>query len=448
MDATLEQGSPLTGWMQREGPRARIRLRTLLLIRWGMVLGQLAAVLIVHLGLGYRLALEPVVATIAALALLNLGLWLALPRATRVGDLGGAALLSFDIFQLATLLGLTGGLQNPFSLLMLVPVTISATVLSLHSTAVLCLLAIAFASAITQVHLPLPWETRWVELPDLYVLGLWSALVLGILVIAGYAWRIAEESRRMGDALSATQLALAQEQRISALGALAAAAAHELGTPLATISVIVKEMTRELPAGSTLAGDVRQLQSEVARCRELLAQLPRKGASLEVAPVEALRVGALVRAVGETRQREGIALAVDARPEDTAPGSLEPLVPHRPEIIHGLGNLVDNAMRFAKARVELRLRWSDDQVGLTIMDDGPGFAPGILSLLGEPYLRRERDEGGMGLGVFIAKNLLQRTGAVLSFANRRTGGAQVSVLWRRKNVEARAALPRDPVPGA
>jgi two-component system sensor histidine kinase RegB len=162
-----------------------------------------------------------------------------------------------------------------------------------------------------------------------------------------------------------------------------------------------------------------------------------------------LPVAALVRSIAEARQKDGVRLDIAAGPEDTAPGSPEPRMPARAEIVHGLGNLVDNAMHFARSRVELRIRWDDSQILLEILDDGPGFEPGVLNLLGEPYLTRRKDEGGMGLGVFIAKTLLNRTGAALGFSNRRSGGAYVTVSWRRKAVEAPATdgLGRTLAPG-
>lgn len=443
MTVSTETRSPLGRWMSREGPPSRIRLRTLVLIRWVAVAGQTATILLVHYGFGLKVALEPTLGAVAVSAVLNAFLTLLWPRATRVGDLGGAVLLGYDILQLAVLLALTGGLHNPFSLLMLVPVTISATFLNLRSTAALCLLAVVCSTVIAVFHLPLPSEDGSIDLPRLYTLGIWIALVLGIVFVASYAWRVAEESRRMADALSATQLALAQEQRVSAVGALAAAAAHDLGTPLATISVVVKELARDLSADSPLADDIKLLQSEAARCREILAQLPRRGAAAGVAPVAALPVSALVHSIAEARQREGVALEIRAAPEETAPDSPQPVLPYRAEIIHGLGNLIDNAMHFAEARVELRIRWNESQILLEILDDGPGFNPGVLNLLGEPYLTRRKDQGGMGLGVFIAKTLLNRTGAVLGFSNRRAGGAYVTVSWQRKAIE----VPREHGPG-
>lgn len=438
MDSKSRGTSLLSSWLVREGAPGRVRLRTLVLIRWIGILGQAGALFFVHYGLGFSLPLAPALGLVGASVLVNLAAIALWPPAMRLSDLGAVLFLGYDVVQLGLLLALTGGLENPFSLLILVPVTISATMLSLRSTVALCALVGVTISVIAVFHWPLPWEEAGFALPALYKVGLWVALVLGTLFIAAFAWRVAAEGRRMADALSATQLALAQEQRVSAVGALAAAAAHELGTPLATIAVVAKEIARDLPGASPLSEDIALLQSQVGRCRDLLAELSRRGQQDTIAPFERLPITAVVELVAEPHKREVIAVEIEGLPEETAPSSLEPVIRRSPEILHGLGNLIENAVQFANHKVVLVIRWDAAQIRLEILDDGPGFAPGVLHWLGEPYLSKRREDDRMGLGVFIAKTLLQRTGAHIGFANRRTGGARVMLSWHRASLEGGA----------
>jgi two-component system sensor histidine kinase RegB len=263
---------------------------------------------------------------------------------------------------------------------------------------------------------------------------MWTALSLGMTFVAFYAWRVAEEARRMSDALAATQLALAREQELSSLGGLAAAAAHELGTPLGTIALVAKELAREVGDSGELAEDVKLLNSQAERCREILARLARNPLEEAEASLGLVKFGALVLAAAEPHRREGKRLVVE---RTSADGSPEPALRRSPELLQGLANLIDNAVDFARAEIRLRATWARDEVRLEIDDDGPGFALEVLGLLGEPYVSTRSGRGGMGLGVFISKTLLERTGAALSFRNRpRSRGATVAIAWPRASIEA------------
>ncbi|MCW0235378.1 MAG: ActS/PrrB/RegB family redox-sensitive histidine kinase [Ferrovibrio sp.] len=411
-----------------DDPAGRVRLQTLVLLRWIAIIGQLLAILFVHFGLNFRLPLLPALAVVGVSALLNIVLFVVYPTAKRLSEKGAAFYLAFDQIQLCILLFLTGGIDNPFTVLILVPVTVSATILTLRSTVVLGLLAFALTTAITIYHFPLPWgDPAEVLQPPLLQWGNLTALVLGTLFIAAYAWQVAEEARRMSDALAATQMALAREQQVSALGGLAAAAAHELGSPLGTIAVVVKEIGRELPADHPLAEDVALLQSQVERCRDILARLSRRpSATSDPEAFSDLGIANMMEMVAQPWRREDIAFAVRLIGTGTPP-----LLPRRPEILHGLGNLLQNAMEFARTSVDIEVDWDDKFIRLRILDDGPGLNVDILSALGEPYVTSRPDSGGMGLGVFIAMNLLRRSGASVAFANRHGGGTQVSVSWPR-----------------
>jgi len=414
-----------------------VRLRTLVLIRWIAVTGQAATVLTVHYGFGFRFSTEGALTAIAISAALNIVATLSRRAGRRLGDREALFYLGYDTLQLSVLLFLTGGLQNPFAILMLAPVTVAATVLSRSSVIALSGLTVAALSLIAIVHLPLPQRPGISLVPHpLYVLGMWTALVCSTLFIAGYIWSVAEEARRMRDAFTATQLALAREQRVSAVGGLAAAAAHQLGSPLATIAVVAKELVRDVPADSPFAEDAKLLLSQSERCRTILAELTRRREGAEGEDSDEftpLPFSALVEAAGEPHRRDGIDIAYrTAAGQDHGRALDEPLVTPRPEIMHGLGNLIQNAAQFARSEVTVTTSWSEDAVSVDIVDDGPGFAPQVLQRIGEPYISGRGGEAHhMGLGIFIAQSLLERTGARLDFSNVAEGGAEVVVEWRR-----------------
>ena len=239
-----------------------MRLRTLSNLRWLAVAGQSAALFLVYFALGYRLPLLYCAAAIAASAALNIVLALRYPPAHRLTNREATFYLAFDVLQLAALLYLTGGIANPFALMFLAPVVIAAATLNLGNTLILAAIAFASVALIAVVHQPLPWPAgEALLLPQLYQAGIWAALVIGIGFTSVYAWRIASESARMSAGLAATQLALSREHRLASLGALATAAAHELGTPLGTIAVVARELERALPENSAEIEDVRLLRA-------------------------------------------------------------------------------------------------------------------------------------------------------------------------------------------
>jgi two-component system, sensor histidine kinase RegB len=414
-------------------PRGGVRLRALVLIRWAAVAGQFFTAAVVHWGLGFSLPLLAVGGAIMLSALLNLTVSLGRPASARIDDREATFFLAFDILQLAVLLYLTGGLINPFALLLLAPVAIGATILSLASNIALSLLTIASIALLGVFHQPLPWRGPPPELPEIYLTGVWAGLTLTTLLITLYGWRLAEEARQMADALAAAQAALAREQRLSALGALAAAAAHELGSPLSTIAVVTKEMLREVEPDDPLREDVELLSAESERCRAILARLSVDPAGDVSDAYTLVPLPALIEAAAQNYQREGIAITFEAGPIGDGVPTTAPIQVRSPEIMQGIGNIVQNAVSFARREVTIVTRWTSEWSQVEVSDDGPGFSQALLDELGTPFIStRQGEEGHMGLGVFIAKTLLERTGATVIFGNRSTGGgggAAVSVRW-------------------
>jgi two-component system sensor histidine kinase RegB len=416
----------------------RLRLDTLVRLRWLAILGQSVALLIVDQILGFRLALTACFVVILAAIILNVGLRLYYPVNERLDTLRAGVLLAFDILQLAALLYLTGGLGNPFALMFLAPVLISATTLPPRATFLLGLLAMSCASLLTILHLPLPWRPgEPLELPPVYISGVWTAILLALGFIGIYAWRVANEGRLLTDALTATELVLAREQHLSALDGLAAAAAHELGTPLATIRLVAKELERAAPPGP-MSEDVALLREQVDRCRDIL----RKITSLhddEGTPFEVMSLSHVIEEVAAPHRDFGVEVEITARGKNG-----EPALHRNPALLYGLGNFVENAVDFANEKVIIRAEWDSERVWLDISDDGPGFAQEVLAKLGEPYVTtrsgpRPDDEvsgAGLGLGVFIAKTLLERSGANVAFGRSERGGARVSMAWPRSAFDA------------
>ena len=421
---------------QRGTPR-HLRLDTLVRLRWLAIAGQSIAVAGVHFGLGYTLPFGWCFLVIAISAWLNIALRIRFPLSHRLRESAATALLGFDILQLAALLYLTGGLQNPFAILFLAPVMISATALPPRHTLALGLLAAGLATCLTVLYWPLPWAgAERPILPLQYQVGTWIALLLGLGFTAIYAWRVAKEARDLSEALAATELVLAREQHLSQLDGLAAAAAHELGTPLATIALVARELSRLAPPEGEMAEDITLLREQVERCRGILGKL----ASLQdddAGPLDQLSLSLLIEEAAGPQRPFGVPFEIALVGEKP-----EPVCRRNPGMIYGLGNIVDNAVDFARSKVTITAHWTEGAVILTIADDGPGFPPEVLMRAGDPYLSRShakvsRAGGGLGLGLFIAKTLLERGGATLEFSNLPlpATGASVRMTWLRSVFE-------------
>ena len=408
---------------------ARLRLNTLIRLRWLAIIGQSVTVMVVAYGFQFPLPVSLCFTLIACSAWLNLLLTFRFPAAHPLQPLPALGILTFDALQLAGLLYMTGGLTNPFSLLMAVPVVISATSLPLSLTALLGVCVMALTTLLAFFHLPLPWIAGTeLVMPFLYVAGMWTAVLSSIAFTAIYAWRVAEEARLLANALSATELVLQREQHLSALDGLAAAAAHELGTPLATITLVAKEMERALGKDPKFHEDVTLLRSQSERCRQILKRLTSLSSESEV-HLARMPLTSLVEEVIAPHRDFGISIKLEPG-EQLGP---EPVGHRNPGVIYGLGNLVENAVDFAASTVTIRWSWNDRRVVFEIIDDGPGFPPEIIDRIGEPYMTTRQgggeQGGGLGLGLFIAKTLLERSGATLTFsnANERGKGAVVKI---------------------
>ncbi|RKQ69600.1 two-component system sensor histidine kinase RegB [Litorimonas taeanensis] len=419
----------------------RLRRYTLVLLRWGAIGGQILALLCVSLILEFPYPVLACCAVIAASIFINLAITVLYPLDRRVSDREALLQLGFDILQLAALLWLTGGITNPFAILFLAPIVTSATTLSKSVLFILSALATLLSFSLVFHSQPLPWDPdNPLMLPFTFRIGVWIAIMVGSIFTSLYAWRATKESRKMAAALAATETMLAQEQKLSALGGLAAAAAHELGTPLATIQVTAKEMTREIPKGSPLADDAALVLSQSQRCRSILEQLALRGDE-----GDAIHDRLTLEDLFEEAAEPFILIEPDIIIEVSGTGP-EPELKRQAELVYALKNFIENAVDFASEKVRLCGVWNETTISVFIDDDGPGFDPTLTDRLGQPYVtKRSRQKskkptaGGLGLGVFIASTLVERTGGQVAFKRGPLGGARVEAVWPRDALVAKAS---------
>ncbi len=444
------------GWNPKELRPDRVRLQTLILLRWMAIAGQIVAIIVADhfykiqlpFGLCYLVVSSSIIANLLASYIF--------PATKRLSETEALLTLTFDLTQLVLLVFLTGGLANPFALLILAPVTISATALELRTTIILGSLAIALISFAAVANVPLRLaDGTPLEIPQIFKFGFWISIIVGIIFLSLYARRVATEIRSMSNALLATQMALAREQKLTDLGGVVAAAAHELGTPLATIKLISSELMDELADRPDVLDDVRLIREQADRCRDILRSMGRVGKDdmhLRQAPF-----GAVVKEAAEPHIERGKRVIFLVRPFPQGPAE-HPTILRKPEVIHGIRNLIQNAVDFAVSSVWIDVEWSESILSVRIVDDGSGFPQQVMGRIGDPFLRArapsqevaQRPEyEGMGLGLFIAKTLLERTGADLTFANATDPflkgkenpekcGAVVEVRWSRGSLSPSA----------
>ncbi len=428
---------------------SQLRLSTIVRLRWVGVIGQIVALSIVYYWFGFDLPAGPCLIIIAVSAWVNVFLAIRYPARHRLTVNFATALLAYDILQLASLLYLTGGIDNPFTMLLMAPVTVSAATLPLTRTIGLGILALGCTLLLVFHAMPLPWYVDpALTLPVLYKLGIFAAVGASMPFLALYVWRLTNEGKQMSAALAATELVLAREQKLHALDGLAAAAAHELGTPLSTITLVTNELDRQFDKNSPFREDILLLRSQAQRCREILQKLTRQPPDED--PLHAsLTIKEMLHEAAQPYFGGRAMVHITTAPSSGVAGAdaRVPVAMRRPGVIYGLENIIENAADFCSSRVDVKGEWDSQTVSVTILDDGPGFKPEVIDNLGEPYVttrgsgrkdKRGHKVSGMGLGFFIAKTLLERSGARLQLENRLEPerGAVVRVTWPRAAFEA------------
>jgi two-component system sensor histidine kinase RegB len=409
--------------------RGPIDPHAIFVIRWVAVAGQLAALLFTHSILKFELPLLPAIAVIGSSAIVNVYHIHAAQR-RRLYQQANFLELGFDVIQIAALLYLTGGLLNPFSILILAPVVVSAAVLRQKSTLLLVGLVAVSVSFLAVSYHPLDWDQP-VDFPTLYLAGLWLALIISSCFIGGYTWWVASSARRISSALADAKLALVKEQQSRALGALATSAAHKLGSPLNTITVVAHELSREIKPDDSIYEDVKLLCAEIERCRVILSEIDSH-MSLKSLDIEAPEsITTLIEEIIYSRlspTQTNFKLVYNR-------AKSIPAVRRRPELVHALENLLQNADEFSAHDVMVNIEWTAIDLHISITDDGPGYTRATLARAGQPWnSTRAGQEEHRGLGLFIARSLLESIGGSISFANDHLGGGKVGIILPRESI--------------
>ena len=408
--------------------------KTLVILRWIAIIGQFTAINLVYFYL--KLDFPVVIAHLILFFgfLTNLYLQIGI-RSITIKDFYASIFLIYDLLQLTALLYLTGGISNPFSILMIIPAIVSSTFLSMGTTIILGILTIISLFVLTIFHYPLPGiHDHSITFPKLYLTGYFLAIIVGLVFLSYFGIRFSGESKRRSDAINKVQQVIAKEYELESLGGQAAAAAHSLGTPLATISVVASELKKELGEKNEHSKDIDLLISQTKRCGEILKKISKKQIKddefFSKTKLEDL-LSELISSFKETSSKH-IKLQTE---HDKNKISFQ----RSPEIIYGLRNFIGNAVKFSKTKVEIILSSNKKDIEILIKDDGPGFPADVIEILGEPYIKSKspeiNDNAGTGLGTFLGKTLLERKGAKLSFINDKNNkGASVKIFWECKDL--------------
>ena len=418
----------------RLGENLNLDRKTLIILRWIALLGQLIAINLVY----FFLKLEFPILIAHAIILLGVSTNFVLQfriKSIQLKDFYASSFLTFDLIQLSLLLYLTGGISNPFSILMIIPTIVSSTFLSMGSTIVLGVLTVCFLFLLTIFHHPLPGiHDGSVTFPKLYLIGYFIAIVIGLIFLSYFGIRFSGESKRRSDAVNKLQQAIAKEYELESLGGQAAAAAHSLGTPLATISVVATELKKEIGNNKEYSKDIDLLISQSKRCGEILKKISKKQIKedkfFNKTNLENL-LNEILTSFRETSSKEIVLIVEDNKSNFN--------FQRTPELIYGLRNFIGNSVKFSKNRVEIILTSDDQKIQIKINDDGPGFPEDIIEIIGEPYIKSKSiqvsSNSGTGLGTFLGKTLLERESANLYFSKDiKLKGASVVITWNTNDL--------------
>jgi len=317
--------------------------------------------------------------------------------------------------------------------LLIVPAIVSSTFLSMGTTIILGAITVILLSFLTKYYLPLPGLNEYsFSFPIFYLIGMLISVIVGLVFLSYFGIRFAGETKKRSEALNKLQQVIAKEYELESLGGQAAAAAHSLGTPLATITVVAKELRKEIGEKSKHTKDLDLLISQTKRCGDILKQISQKqiveDKFMSAVKLEDLLVE-ILRSFMETSGKE---IKLNSKNDKNKIN-----IKRSPEIIYGLRNFIGNAVKFSNKKVTVELISNESNISIQISDDGPGFPEDIINILGEPYIKSKysNDKSGLGLGTFLGKTLLERQGAILSFLNNKMlNGASVNIAWKIRDL--------------
>ena len=410
----------------------RLEKKTVVVLRWIALIGQLLTIYFVHFYVGFDLPLIFCSLTIFCGGLTNIFIQFNF-RKNQLSNIESTILLFYDVIQLSVLIYLTGGVTNPFIIFLIVPALISSTLLNLASTLFLSIITIMSLTLLTFNYFPLPSEGNiHFHVPDYYIYSIPSALVIALIFLNYFGFRFGYEARRRGNALNKLELVLAKEQELESIGHQAAAAAHSLGTPLSTITVIAKELKKEMIDNKEFKDDVDTILEQAKKCGEILKKISQN----QIIDDEYVKNITLQDLLFEiTKSFENIT-------EKNLNLNLENAKKRIPikrsaELTYGIRNFVGNAVKFSKQNININLVVNNQTTTLQISDDGPGFPDDIYKIIGEPYIstksKKLKSKAGLGLGTFIGKTLLERKKANIEFLKSSNGGAIVEISWNNKD---------------
>ena len=406
-----------------------LQKKTVVILRWIALIGQLLTIYIVHFFLDLNLPIILCSITIFCGGLTNIFIQFSFKK-NQLSNIESTILLFYDVIQLAVLIYLTGGVTNPFVIFLVVPAIVSSTLLNLTSTFFLSFITIIALLLLTFNYFPLPSQGNiHFHVPDYYLYSIPTALIIVLVFLNYFGFRFGHEARKRSEALNRLESVLAKEQELDSIGHQAAAAAHSLGTPLSTITVVAKELKKEVSNNPKYADDINIIITEVKRCGNILKKLSKREIVDDVYVSNIALEDLLfeIKNSFEESSKKNIELYLNKKNKKTP-------IKRSPELTYGIRNFVGNAVKFSKNKVSINLINEKDEIKIKIVDDGPGFPNDVFKIIGEPYitskLKKFKTKAGLGLGTFIGKTLLERKKANIEFMNSENGGATVEITWK------------------
>jgi len=410
--------------------------KTLVILRWIAIVGQFFTISIVYFFLSFELPFFYCSAIILFGVLTNIYLQFRV-KENQLSNFSSTIYLLYDLVQLAALLYLTGGITNPFTILLIVPAIVSSTFLTLRSTLNLSFITIIILLVLTLYHLPLPHSgDLHFHVPNYYLYAIPIAVIIGLIFLTYFGARFGMESRKRTEALNKLELILAKEHELESIGVQAAAAAHSLGTPLSTINVVAKELEKDIGNNPKYSKDISLLLTQTKRCGDILKKLSQDTLASDNF-LDDIKFDQLLNEIARSfREISNKKLSVIVKKNE-----INPRIERTLEITYGLRNFIGNAVKYSKSLVEISLESNSKITKVKVCDDGPGFPSDVKDVLGEPYIRsgdnKISSKSGLGLGTFIGKTLLERMKANIIFDKcPKTNGAMVIIRWQTNSLRS------------